>query len=363
MKNNQFIQARTLLWRAGRLFVFLFLVQPKLFAQSLPVALLASDTFQVYSPYFMGLPMLINRDTLLYTSAPRIMSDNVPNKIVDSAYIKKFAYRWILYYDFYTTLTGIHYINSEEKTEVNNLNFYYNVDIKSNLKFRGVKWDLYFFNDYGVRHFFDSITTKTQDQFTLKNSLYYPIYKKKLYVSLTANTKTKLFNTYQYRTNKQGEQEKYLYDGFMSPGVIMYSGGITFEAGGNSIINLGLGSSKVTKIKNQEIFETRKTEKINGLEKGEQKKSDIGLTLTSTVPLQHLNKNFHWEFYGNVFTPLKTIKDLKSYTLDVNHVFHILLLKYVRLSWRTKVGYVLEQNPKIVIQNQISLGFYLSNHL
>ena len=85
--------------------------------------------------------------------------------------------------------------------------------------------------------------------------------------------------------------------------------------------------------------------------------------MTSTVPLQHLNKNFHWEFYGNVFTPLKTIKDLKSYTLDVNHVFHILLLKYVRLSWRTKVGYVLEQNPKIVIQNQISLGFYLSNHL
>jgi hypothetical protein len=64
-----------------------------------------------------------------------------------------------------------------------------------------------------------------------------------------------------------------------------------------------------------------------------------------------------------MFAPLKSIKDFKSYTLDVNNVFHILLLKYVRLSWRTKVGYVLEQNPKIVFQNQVSLGFYLSNHL
>ena len=105
------------------------------------------------------------------------------------------------------------------------------------------------------------MTTKTQDQFTLKNSFYYPIYKKKLYLSLTANTKTKLFNTYQYRENDTGEQEKYLYDGFMSPGIIYYSGGLSYEAGGNSLIQLGLGSSKVTKIKNQEIFETAKQKK------------------------------------------------------------------------------------------------------
>ena len=117
------------------------------------------------------------------------------------------------------------------------------------------------------------------------------------------------------------------------------------------------------KIKNQKIFESRNEEIINGVEKGRSKKSEIGLSLTSTVPLQHAGKHLHWEFYGNVFAPLQRLKSISAYTLDVNNVFHISLLRYVRLSLRTKVGFNALQNPKPVIQNHISLGFYLSNHL
>ncbi len=284
-------------------------------------------------------------------------------KNIDSATFEKYSYRWILYYDFFTTLTALHTTNSLYKSEADNLYFYYNLDIKSNLEFRKVKWDFYLFNDYGLRYFFDSVTTKTQDQLTFKNQLYYPIYKSKLFIALSANTQTQLYNTHRYRTDSSGEQERFLYGGFMSPGVILYSGGITYEAGGNAIIHLGLGSSKVTKIKNQKIFDTRNEEELSGLKKGERKKSEWGITLTSTVPLQHLNKHLHWEFYESVFVPVEGMNEIKNYSFEINNVIHLLLLKYVRLSFRTKLSYNYERFAKPVIQNQVSLGFYLSNHL
>lgn len=308
-----------------------------------------------------GYQTLTAEEKIFAAPFPSKKKSNPPK--MDSAYLAKWAYHWILYYDFYTTLTGIQTSHSTNPNEQSNLYFYYNIDIKSNLEFRKIKWDMYLFNDYGFRHFFDSLTTKTQDQLVVKQSLYYPIYKRKCYISLAANTKTKLFNTYQYRSSISGSDEKYLYDSYMSPGTIYYSGGITYEAGGNSIIQLGLGSSKVTKIRNQRIFETRNTEQINGLRQGESKKTELGLTLTSTVPIQHLNKHVHWEFYANVFTPMKNLKTVKNYTVDVNHVFHLTFLKYIRLSWRLQINYHPEQQEKPMIQHQVSLGAYLSNHL
>ncbi len=282
---------------------------------------------------------------------------------IDTALVDRYRYHWILYYDFFTTLTAFHTINNLYNSEPDNLYGYYNLDVKSNLEFRKVKWDFYLFNDYGIRYFFDSVTTKTQDQFTIKNQFYYPIYKSRVYLAFSANTQTQLFNSHRYRSDTNGLSERFLYDGFMSPGVIVYSGGLTYEAGGNIILHLGLGSSKVTKVKNQRIFDTRNEDMISGVGRGERRKSEWGLSLTSTVPLQHLNKQIHWEFYEHIFVPLQQLSDCKKYALEFNNVLHLLLLKYVRLSLRTKLSYNSELHPKPILQNQLSLGFYLSNHL
>lgn len=269
-------------------------------------------------------------------------------------------YNFLLYYDFYTTLTALHQLNQINTGEHNNIYFYYNVDVKSNVQLARCKWDFYFFNDYGVRHFFDSITTKTQDQLTLKNNFYYPIWKKKIYLSLQANTQTKMYNTFQYRSSNG---ERYLYDGFMSPGVVYYSGGITIETSGNGTIQIGLGSSKVTKIKNQKIFDSRETETINGITKGQNKKEEWGIAMSAIVPMQTLGKRWHWEMACNGFTPLNHWRNLKKYTCDANNVFHFCFLKYVRLSLRTKIKYEESQSPKIGMTNHLSVGFYLNNHL
>lgn len=281
----------------------------------------------------------------------------------DSAVLARYSYHWVLYYDFYSTLSAFHYLNSNSATEVNNIYFYYTIDVKSNLCVRQLKWDFYLFNDYGLRHFIDSITQKTQDQLTWKNSLYYPLYKKKLHVSLHAQTQTKLWNTYEYRSTNSAAMERYLYDAYMSPGIITYSGGLTYEGPGNSVLQLGLGSSKVTKIKRQEIFESRQETKISGLDKGQRKKSEWGLNLTATVPMQKFHRMLRWEFFGAAFAPARELKNTDCYTLDINQVLHVILLKYMRLSFRTKVSYNRDLYPKPRMQNQISLGFYLSNQL
>ncbi len=282
---------------------------------------------------------------------------------LDSTHLANKTFSWLLYYDFFSTVTAIHHINQPSPTEVNNLYFYYNVDLKNRITYKTISWDFYLFNDYGCKYYFDSILQKTQDQFTLKNSLQWLFYKQKIGFSFSANTQTKLFNSYKFRINSSGIQEKFLYDGFMSPGAVIYSGGLQWQAPGNSSLNIGLGSSKVDKIKDQRIFDSRQESEINGLQKGDRRKSTLGVNLLITVPIQHFSKHVHWEFFGNAFAPMNSLLESKKYTVNVNNVFHAIFLKFVRVSWRTQIHYNKELFPKPVFQNQISLGFYLSNHL
>lgn len=346
------------------LFIICFCIRLPLCAQNNFHFLPLPIPMPVYKPYQLFQPIRYWGDTASLTNSKWLAayypSAQLPH--IDSQLLKLFSYQWIVYYDFYTTLTGTHILNSPENIDVNQLYFYYNLDIKSNLTFLGAKWDCYFFSDYGLRHYWDSITIKTQDQLIWRNSLYYPLLKNKLFLSVTVHTKTKLFNTYQYR-KRNGDSEKYLYDGFMSPGIITYSGGVNFEPGHNMLFHVGLGSSKITKIKNQSIFDSRNVNEIQGLKKGDRKKAELGCSITASIPTQQLQKRIFWECNGQLFSPFQYFGQLHYITADVNNVFHVLLFKYVRCSWRTKLGYNFEQQSKPSLQNQLSLGFYLSNHV
>lgn len=297
----------------------------------------------------------------LSSSAPIQNNAVIPSS--DSQRRARYAYHWILYYDLYTTLSAIHYRNPQGSQEMNNVYYYYNLDIKSNLSIGKWRWDIYGFNDYGVRHFPDSLTIKTQDQLNWKNALSFPIAGKKLYLSVSAATQTRVWNTYAYRPGPGGDPERYLYEGYMSPGTIVYSGGLTAEIPGGTVLQLGLGSSKVTRIRNQAIFESRNETKIAGIEKGNERLAEWGLSLTATVPTQELGRMLRWECFMQGFAPSARLKEFKSYQLDVNNVFHLILLRYMRISLRTKFTRQPDLSPLSRIQNHLSLGFYLNNRI
>lgn len=281
----------------------------------------------------------------------------------DSIRVEKRTVGWLLFYDCYTTITANHHLNPEASSDVNYLYYYYNLDLKNKVSFRSVSWDIYLFNDYGLRHFFDSITLKTQDQFTWNNAINATLFSPKLSFTLAMNQQTKLWNTYLYLQDVQGNYKRTLFENYMSPGTIVYTGGLTWQAPKHANILLGLGSSKVTKIRDQQIFESRQQEEIEGVLKGSRKKSEFGFVLCSTIPLQQLSKHIHWEFYENLFVPSNRLAKPTYFTFELNNVFHFIVLKHLRISFRSKVNYNRDRQDKVSMQNQLSLGLYLNNHL
>lgn len=281
----------------------------------------------------------------------------------DSTRVDRRTVGWLLFYDCYTTITANHHLHPESSSDVNYLYYYYNLDLKNKLSFRSLSWDMYLFNDYGLRHFFDSITLKTQDQLTCNNAISAAIISSKLNVTLAVNQQTKLWNTYIYLQDAQGNYHRTLYENYMSPGTILYTGGLTWQAPGHATVLLGLGSSKITKIRDQRIFESRQQEEIEGVLKGSRKKSEFGFVLCSTIPLQPLSKHIHWEFYENLFVPSNRLTKPNYFTFELNNVFHFIVLKHLRISFRTKVNYNKDRQDKVSLQNQLSLGLYLNNHL
>lgn len=281
----------------------------------------------------------------------------------DSAMVEKRTIGWLLFYDCYTTITANHHLHPESSSDVNYLYYYYNLDLKNKVSFRTISWDMYLFNDYGLRHFFDSITLKTQDQFTWNNAINATLLSSKLSFTFAMNQQTKLWNTYLYLQDTQGNYKRTLYENYMSPGTIIYTGGLTWQAPGHATVLLGLGSSKVTKIRDQQIFESRQQAMIDGIPKGTYKNSEFGIVLCSTIPLQQLTPHIHWEFYENIFAPSKQLFSFRHYTLELNNVFHFIVLKHLRISFRTKVNYNRDRQDKVSMQNQLSLGLYLNNHL
>ena len=270
----------------------------------------------------------------------------------------------VLIYDFFTTVNGLHYENAQSPNQVNELNFYYNITINNNFKTRFFTLRSYFFNEYGVRHFFDSVTIKGQDNFQIRNTLQFEIIKKYLKFQIGVTGRSQFWKTYNYRQADTGmNTSKYLYSDYFSPGYITYSCGLSYKFLSNATIDIGLAGGKITKIKNQDIFDERETTKLYGVEKGEHKKVSYGANLIINVPPRKIGKHFGWECAGTIYADKDQLGRLSGYTVDAMNVLHYMFLKNLRVSLRTQVKYDEQINDKVFLSNMLSIGFYLSNKI
>jgi hypothetical protein len=284
-------------------------------------------------------------------------------KVSDSIMVTQgVPFKNVLRYDFYGTAAAVSLINKPDKTEKGNFQLYYNATINNRLNIDKFSWSFFLFNEYGYKKYFDSLGIKNEDGYNLRNTVQWALYKKKLKLNANVNIKSQIWRTYQYNVT-DSTTEKILYSAYFSPGYVMYSGGLAFITNDNIAFELGMVSGKTTKIKNQEIFDDRKSKKLYGLDKGEKKKVDYGLTFIITAPIVELRKNIYWETNSVFFSKNKSLKSLNEYTMDVNSAFHFLFWKYLRLSLRTKIIYDKEVQDQVFMSNQISFGFYLSNKM
>lgn len=270
----------------------------------------------------------------------------------------------VLTYDFFTTFTAVRYDNAAEEDNLKNqLHFNYNFSVNNRAKFQRFTIRTYLTNEYGFRHFFDSTTEKTNDAYTFRNALQIPILKKQgLNFMASYEVKSQVWPTWKYRETDTSK-ERYMYTDYLSPGYKIFSFGINWQHSSGATIDLGMIGGKVTRIKNQGLYDSRQTDVLYGVRKGEKDTTDFGLNLVINVPPRMVSKKVGWAFNANVFASRLQIGRVKGYTADVSNALHFLFLKNLRLTMITEMKYDEAVQNRVFWTNQFMLGFYLSNRI
>ncbi len=271
-----------------------------------------------------------------------------------------------LFYDFYATATAFSYHNDTEqkKQEANNLHFYYNLTLNNDFKTKYFKIQTRFFNELGYRKYFDSIGVKNEDILRLNNSLHIPTKHKKIKITSSVNIKTQLHKGYRYTMDRKADTLiETLYTDYNSPGYSIYSLGMSYKLWKYARAEIGLAAGKTTRIKNQELFDTRNKEILYGVERGKKREVAYGIHALFNAPVMPIRKNIYWENTTKIFCDRKDLRFIERYEFEISNAFHFVFLDHLRFTWRFGANYDQSVSKQVYLRNQYSIGFYLSNKI
>jgi hypothetical protein len=266
-------------------------------------------------------------------------------------------------YDFFTSFSLLNFQNAIDNEQKNQLNFYYNGTINNTLKAKKFTYKFFLFNEYGFKHFIDSTTIKNQDAYSFRNSIQFPLKHKRILLNISFDVKSQLWHGYNTRESATGVVERYLFTDYFSPGYKIFSLGFSYTIKNSVNIDLGIVGGKITKIRNDKLFESRLSKTLYGVERGENKKIDFGINIAINAPMQSLKPNLAWECNAILFASKPDLFTLNAYTFDINNAFHFIFLKHLRLSLRSQIKYDKNIQASIFVMNTLTMGFYLNNKL
>jgi hypothetical protein len=266
--------------------------------------------------------------------------------------------------DAFCNVLGVTNHNAPSFSEPNNILLYYNLTFMNCLNIKEkIILNTYFYNELGYKIYFDSISLIVDDRYDFNNSLLLPFGYKNLSISLSANINSQFWKHYDYRTNDEGETERFLYTSARSPSYTTYSGGINYSFWEQASLNLGIASAKKTKIKNQSLFDERKSEVLYDIEKGKKRIIVFGFNLTLQIPQQKILKNIYFENFTEFFIQADAYQALKHATVDMKNAFHYVFFSRFRLSLKTDIKYDMDAfGTKPYIVNQLMLGVFFNNN-
>jgi hypothetical protein len=302
-------------------------------------------------------------------AAPELPSDSGTRAAVDTpaatthVHERDYDLLNVFTYDFFTTFTAVRYENAlDEDNLKNQLNFNYNVSINNRAQFRRFTIRTYLVNEYGFRHYFDSTTEKTTDAYTFRNALQIPLHKSGFSLMASYELKSQLWPTRKYRETDTAT-EQYLYSDYLSPGYKVFSLGLSWQHATGATVDLGLVGGKVTRIRNQDLYDTRQSDVLYGVQRGEKDATDFGLNLIVNVPPRMVSKKIGWAFNANIFASRLQMGRLPGYTADISNALHFLFLRNLRLTMLTQMKYDESIQDRVFWTNQFMIGFYLSNRI
>jgi hypothetical protein len=210
-----------------------------------------------------------------------------------------------------------------------------------------------FVHDLGMQYFFDSILRLQPDANTLENRIEVRIASQFVF-SLFSTLNTRIFNSYTYATNQQGNPVKILGSGFMTPFQWNFSAGFGWAFQRLGCLSLGLTSGKFTWIRNRAVYTQQNIPDFYGVPKEKNYVLEYGFNLHLLIDTDIL-KHVHWNcdllIFKNYRKPLDMV--LKSY-------LGIRINKFLRTSIQTHLYYEKEVSSRIQIENLFSMGFYVN---
>jgi hypothetical protein len=128
-------------------------------------------------------------------------------------------------------------IYEEDKSH---LYYYYCLNFRNDIKVGKLTLRSYFFNEFGIRKYKDSISAISEDMYNFRNSLLIPVGIKKLRLQVGISSKSQFWKHYDYREDNGGGLERYLFSSYLSPGYTYYTGGVSYSFWEQSSVELGL---------------------------------------------------------------------------------------------------------------------------
>lgn len=315
---------------------------------------------QVFSVCFFRNKHVLFLALLMSFSGYSFSQDNDTTGLSKNIEYNTLSYRFTA--DMFTSFSILHTINALAGNEPGNIYLFYNATLTGDLRFKKFAYSIYFYTDYGMKFYFDSINVISDDQFDFKNGFSYQLSDSKFALNISHMSKSQFYQHYFYEQDSTGKLNRVANSSYLSPGYRNFSVGVKYSLK-KMFLELGLVNGMRTIVKNQVLYDNLETDELFGLKRGEYKKLDYGFNLVLTFPMQLLAKNFYLENFSQFSVVNKDLRFIGKYNFDINNAFHYIFLKHFRLTLRTKCQYNYNISLKPVIINNLTFGFYINNKL
>ena len=145
---------------------------------------------------------------------------------------------------------------------------------------------------------------------------------------------------------------------FLSPGIILFSIGITREFAGNGKVECGLAGGKLTWIDRKNLYETNNLLVISGVEKGKSFLLEGGFSMQASLK-KNFNKFIRWENTTIIFADISAATQPD---IEFRNGFFWDDGKLLRTTLRTVYTYDRKRWPPSSWTGELALGLYLARN-
>ena len=206
--------------------------------------------------------------------------------------------------------------------------------------------------EYGYQKFLDSLFIKNVDEFVLSCNLSLK-FSPSLSFKITGTTNSQVSPSYDIYTDS-GSIVKEKISGFLAPGYLRGSASINYRLWKGSYINLGIAKGKITFVRDQQLYDIRRRDKLFGVEKGKKYLAEYGwggqLKIYKKIG-DHFIVESSCSYFMNKEKP-------KLGDLDISHKISLIVNKYIKTVITTRIIYDEDIIVRTQWQQQLLVGYY-----